>query len=571
MMNERLKAILIKKETSIRGAMEAIDNAVKSKAPMGMALVVDDGSRLIGLVTDGDIRRATLKGISIDRPVSEIMTKDPITVSSGMSSGSMLTEIIAKVKKTARLRDYKVDKVIIVDDKNRVDDVINFFELWRKNEIKTREVHVIGLGYVGLTLAIALVEAGFRVIGVDRDKKVVADLLAGKPHFHEVGLEPLLKYHLNKSLTISSKIEAGDVYIICVGTPIDEKKEPVMEYILDASKSVGRVLKKDDLVILRSTVPVGTCRKTVAPILEKESGLSAGKDFFIAFAPERTAEGKALEELRKLPQVIGGLDENSFELAAKLFREMSPTIINVGSLESAEMVKLINNTFRDLIFAYSNEIALTCDKLGLDALKLIDSANEGYPRGGIPVPSPGVGGICLKKDPYLFINVAEKAGHSPKFSKIAREINEHIPKYVAEKVAGFFDQNKLKYSNAPVFIIGFAFKGRPETSDVRYSPTLDLLAHLKKMGFKKIRGYDPVVSAAELRNLGVEACGLEEGFAGAHAAVVMNNHESYGDMDVYKNINAMKKPALFFDGWRIFPKEAVTRIPGVKYDGIGVE
>lgn len=570
-MNETIKNILVTRGTTIRKTMEIVDRAPHKGAPAGMALVVDKTNKLLGVVTDGDIRRATLRNVDLDSPVESIMIKDPVTVTKGLSGGDMLGDVLKKVRESPRLRGAKVDKIVVVDEEGRVNDVVSFFEIWRKSEIKTREVCIVGLGYVGLTLAASLSDVGFRIIGVDHNKEILQKLKRGIPHVHEVGLDALLKYHLNKTFLLKPDLEKreSDVYIICVETPIDDSGKPVMKHLEKAAISAGRVLKKDDLVVIRSTVPVGSCRNFVLPILERESGLAMGKDFYLVFAPERTVEGKALEELRKLPQVIGGLDKTSVELASKLFRELAPTIVTVDSLEAAEMVKLINNTFRDLTFAYANELALICDKLGLDAAKLIEASNEGYPRGNVPAPSPGVGGACLTKDPYILIDAAKKRGVEPVLMKHARKINEYMPSHVAEKIVSFCRSKRKNLSKVKIFIIGFAYKGRPETKDMRFSPTLDLLKFLAKAGVKRIYGYDPVVPKIEIEKLGVTVCNLRQGLKGADCAVIMNNHESYTDMSIYPLLNSMKKPGLFFDGWHIFPKEMVARVKGITYGGFG--
>ena len=573
-MNEKIKHIFVAPDSTIRRTMEIITEAPHKDAPAGIALVVDESGKLVGVITDGDIRRATLRGVSIDSLVEEIMIKDPVTVTKGLSSSEMLRKILRKVKETKRIRSYKVDKIIIVDEQDRVDDVISFFELWRRSEIKTREVCIVGLGYVGLTLAVSLADVGFKVVGVDKNKEIIQSLKRGEAHFHEVGLNALLNYHINKSLFVTASLDSvdSDVYIICVDTPVDENHKPNMENFKDACISVSDVLKKEDLVIVRSTVPVGTSRNIALPILEKQSELTGGRDFYLASAPERTVAGKALEELRRLPQIVGGLDIVSSELTSNLFKKLTPTIINVDSLEAAELIKLVDNTFRDYIFAYSNELALICDRLNLDTVKVIRAANNGYARNRIPVPSPGVGGSCLTKDPYIFMDIAKKVGHEAKLAIIAREINEYMPQFIAEKIINFCSEYEKNISGIKLFIIGFAFKGEEETSDTRKSSTIDLIKHLKTFSNNlEIYGYDPVVSMEEIKRLGAKPCDLETGFENADCVVIMNNHKSYANMDIYGLLSKMNKPALFFDGWHIFPREVVTKVEGIVYEGLGVE
>ena len=405
-----IEPILVARGTALKKAMEVIDAAPHKGAVAGIALVVDKNKKLLGIVTDGDIRRALLKGASLSLAVDGIMTKEPITVNTKLSASQMLSEVSEKIKERSakKKESVKIDKLIVVDDSNRVVDVVSFFDVWRRSEVKFRQIVVVGLGFVGLTLAVSLADVGYRVVGVDVSKKVVESLNKGLPHIHEVGLDSLLSFHIGKNLIVKNGIEQpeGDVYVLCIQTPVDERKRPMLRHLEEATKAVGKVLKRDDLVIVRSTVPVGTARNAMLPILERESKLVAGRDFSLVSAPERTVAGRALKELRELPQIIGGIDNTSRELAANIFRKLTTTIVSVESPEAAELIKLIDNTYRDVTFAYANEVALICDGFGLDANRIVRAANEGYVRNRIPVPSPGVGGVCLKKDPYIFMNTA---------------------------------------------------------------------------------------------------------------------------------------------------------------------
>ena len=269
--------------------------------------------------------------------------------------------------------------------------------------VKNQKLCVIGLGFVGLPLGTTFAELGFAVTGIDASPRVKESLKQGRAHFAESGLQELLDRVLGKSFHVADAVEKGahDIYIIAVGTPIDDStKEPMMEYVEGASRTIGKALKKGDLVIMRSTVPIGTTRKIVLPLLEEESGLTGGKDFDLVFAPERLVSGKALAELRELPQIIGGMNGGKdVERASALFSTMTPLIVPVENLEAGEMGKLIDNTYRDLHFAYANQMARLAEKVGVDMTRLASDVNNGYKRNRIPTPSPGVGGICLKKDP----------------------------------------------------------------------------------------------------------------------------------------------------------------------------
>ena len=422
-----------------------------------------------------------------------------------------------------------------------------------------RNICVIGLGFVGLPLAATFADLGFTVTGVDKAPHILESLKNGKAHFAEEGLQELLDKTLGKNLTVADRFETGahDVYIIAVGTPVNEEtKKPIMEYVEQASAEIGKALKKGDLVVMRSTVPVGTTRDVVIPHCEKESGLKAGEDFDVVFAPERLVAGKAIAELKELPQIIGGLTgTRDVERSETLFKKMTPKIVITENIEAAEMGKLIDNTYRDFHFAYANQMALLCEKLGIDAPRLIKDVNRDYKRNRIPTPSPGVGGICLMKDPYLMMSI----GDVP-LTETARGLNEDMPKHVAARV--------LKTNPSTVFILGFAFKGKPETSDTRVAPTTDVVQELQKSGCR-VLGYDPVVPHEKLQELSVTPATIEEGFAEANAVIIMTNHTAFESMDISSLANSMKKPAVLYDGWHLFDPETLRDVSGVTYIGTG--
>ncbi len=257
-------------------------------------------------------------------------------------------------------------------------------------------------------------------------------------------------------------------------------------------------------------------------------------------------------------------------MTANLMRELTPTIVEVESLEAAEMIKLVNNAFRDLSFAFSNELALVCDHFNLDAAELVRAANEGYPRNNIPAPSPGVGGVCLKKDPVMFAWVAREAGIERPLSHMGRAVNELMPRYVARRIVGFLRENGRPFSEARVVLAGLAFKGQPETSDVRNSTAIEVLNLLKAEGVTVI-GYDPVVDAETIGAVGATPCAtLEDCFANADVVAILNNHESFARINLYALLESMRRPGMFFDGWHLFPAEEATRVEGITYAGLGL-
>jgi len=560
-MINKYNSILVSPNTKIKDVLEKINQAPHNNLPSGIALIVDDSTSLLGIVTDGDIRRALLDNHNLNETVDLIMNGSPFTINESYSNDKINTLSIHDDKLKA------IDhNILIVNDDDQVVDIIDKSKLIEKI---TPSISVIGLGYVGLTLAVSLAEVGFKVTGVDSNEEIVEKLSQGIPHIHEIGLESLLKFHVGKNLKIQSTSSKSnsDVYILCVQTPIDDNNEPILDYLNSATEYAANNLSKNNLVIIRSTVPIGTTRNNIIPILEKSSGLNSDNDFYIASAPERTLAGKALKEIRELPQIISGFNSTSSQLANSLFNKLTHTIVNVDSLEEAELIKLMDNTFRDMIFAYSNQIALLADNYGIDTSKLIQAANEGYPRNNIPKPSPGVGGICLKKDPHILISSSKDTGYIPKLTELARIINESIPDHIIKKIERFSKSQNKDISKLKIFVVGFAFKGNPETSDTRQSSTLDVTSKLSKFS-DNLFGYDPVVAKTQLESFNIKPTSIEDGFTKADCILIMNNHESYSKWDVYSLLSKTNQPCMFFDGWSLFGREMIEKIEHIDYQTI---
>jgi len=536
--------------------------------PSGIALITQ-GNRLLGIATDGDIRKAILKGKSLDDPIGDIMAKQPLTVLHDESPDVILSRFHEALRER-KLPESRFHHILTVDENGNLVDVLTPFELWKRSEVKIKTVSVIGLGYVGLTLALTLNEFGIRVIGVDTNKKVIKKLKSGVPHFYEKGLDQLVKKHANKNLILSTSLSENqsDIFVICVGTPVNELGKVLSQFLTDAAKEVGKVLKAHDLVILRSTVTIGTCRDAVVPLLEKVSGLKAGETFMVSFAPERTVEGKALEELRTLPQIIGGYNKQSLDETSKFFRVFAHTIVAVESLEEAEAVKLLNNTFRDVSFGFANEVVWALHGYGLNARKVIRAANEGYGRNPIPAPSPGVGGMCLVKDPYLFVASAKEKGYAPKLPIAARDINVSMISFITNQVDAFMKKNKKNASKARIFLAGMAFKGLPETSDLRFSTSVQILEKLQKK-YPKIIIFDPVASKEDLYTLNAKVVGsLEEGFKKSDAVLLLNNHPLFREADIFALASTMNAPGMIFDPWGSYREEQLTGLTGISYAGL---
>ena len=569
-MKTDILKIAVSPTDSIRVALDKMskNKPKETLLPAGIVLVLDKTKKLLGIATEGDIRRALSRGIPMETQVAKAMNRNPFLVEGPKTSLEIISLVVDKIRKENWHKD-RLDKIIVVDKQRKILDLLSFYDLWQQSDTRFKHIGVVGLGYVGLTLGITLADLGFKVKGLDKNTVVANSIQKGTPPFFELGLESLLRDHLNKNFKVVSNFRGAnncDIYFISVGTPLNRENKPDLKYLGSAAEQLGKVLKYGDTVILRSTVPVGTTRDFVAPILEKSSGLKAGEGFFIAFAPERTIEGKALEELRHLPQVIGGFNHRSAELASSVFSFMTNATVLVDSLEEAEMVKLVNNTYRDVTFAFANEVALIAERWGIEAKKVIQAANYGYARSNVPHPSPGVGGYCLEKDPFIFIESAKAKGYDPLLFGHARTISASMLDFIANHTISFIKNNKPTNKNPKILTLGLAFKGRPVTSDIRGSTAVHLVKKLQKENYKNIYGFDPAVSKNDFYLHNVKYVrDLKAGFANADVVLVMTNHPSFEEVNIRQYLASAARPVLLFDTWGIFNKEEVMKIKGVHY------
>lgn len=568
----KLDLICVEGESSLMEVLEKQNNSARQGLPGGIALVVDDEGKLVGTITDGDVRRAFLQHKKMDLKAKDVMRMNPICFNESLTYQDILEKIPQELALRNRQSQTFLGKIILVDDDNKPKRVFDYHQLWEQRVATHRHIVVLGLGYVGLTLALVLADEGFRVTGVDIDEARIKSLKEGESYVHEVGLPEMLREQLNKNFYPSTQMpEGGDVYIISVGTPVtrdaDGKPLLITKYLQDASEIIAKNLRPGNLVILRSTVPIGTSRDFVAPVIEKISGLQAGKDFHLAFAPERTAEGKAIQELRELPQIIGGINTDSAEATVALFRELTPAIVRVESLEAAEMAKLINNTFRDVVFSYANQVARIAAHFNIDVVSTINAANRGYPRDKVPLPSPGVGGPCLTKDPYIFASVAENLHMSETLFVHGRRINESMHNFVAEGVLNQLKKLGKDPKKCKLLVCGLAFKGNPETGDIRNSTALDIIEELK-MKVGSIQGHDAVATAEEIKAFGIAPASLPADFEGKDAVLFLNNHKSYISTDIYSMVRSMNENPVIYDGWHLFRYQDILQTAPCVYMGI---
>jgi len=432
--------------------------------------------------------------------------------------------------------------------------------------VTNSETCVLGLGHVGLPLAAVIASMDRKVLGMDSDPKVLSCLRKGEVPFYEVGLNELLQtpaVKANLKLTETwQEVKKSDTIIVTVGTPVTSAGQPVLNYIEDCTRSLGEVLRSSQLVIYRSTVPPGTLRNEIRPILEKTSGLTAGKDFYLAYCPERLVEGAALREIKTVPHIVGGVNDDSSDRAIQFFEELGSECIRVSKPEIAEMAKIMDNVYRDANIALANEFSLVCDEIGIDVMESIKAANTS-PRTRILIPGCGVGGSCLNKDPYILIHSGGQ-NHDLSVVKGGRTTNESMPRIFAEFVA-----NRLGHvQNRTLCLLGISFKGG--TDDVRGTVTTSIAAILYEKGFR-LKVFDPVVSSDVIRSLIPEAevqISLREAFEDSAALVICSDHEEFKKMDYALIREVSGEGCLIVDGRNILDPVSVTNA-GLIYLGFG--
>ena len=431
------------------------------------------------------------------------------------------------------------------------------------------DVGIVGLGYVGLTLATVLAEAGNSVIGVEKRPDIVAMTNEGIPHFTETGLPDALSGVTRfKKLVAAERFDDSfscDTYIITVGTPLSADGVARVDMIEQAARDIAENMRDGALVILRSTVKVGTTRDVVAPMLA-----ASGKKFDIAMCPERTLEGKALQELRELPQIVGADDPAVADRAAAVFRRLTSSIVQVADVETAEIIKLVSNTFRDVQFAFANEVARMCDAFGVSAHEVISAGKLGYNRTNIPLPGL-VGGPCLEKDPHILMESARTRGISLEITSAGRLVNERQPEETVRFISSEIDRRDLA-SPLKINVLGMAFKGLPETSDLRGSMSIKVLDALKKAHPNADIGvYDPVTSpevlASEFPDERIYNR-FGDAVSGASVVVITNNHPSLGTISPRTISEFISPNGFIFDYWNHFSHLPASEL-GDSYFAVG--
>lgn len=444
------------------------------------------------------------------------------------------------------------------------------------------DVCVVGQGYVGLTLSAVMAETGFDVLGLEKDEEKLDGLKQNRPHFEEPGLSNTIATQRNlgnlqfERSTDVPEAQDRSTYIVAVGSPLGPQNRPNVDIVRSAVESVASVLDEGNLVILRSTIPPGTAEQLV-DVIESTSGLSVGEEILLAHAPERTLQGNALTELRNLPQVIGGYDEYSAVAAENVFREVTDTIVRVDSLRSAEMVKLMDNTYRDVNIALGNAFGELARAHGLDGQALINAANRGYARNDIMQPGAGVGGGCLPKDPYLLLERFDTANSTPRelanrIISSARSLNEEMPNVTVRMISDAISDVGFEHDDITSLVLGVAFKGQPATNDIRHTPAGPIIDALNS--FSSVDGFDPNVEPEKIESLGATPVGrdtpvmdvIENG--GYDVIVIANNNPLFKQLDLFRIHESGGENVILVDGWGLYSPQTVERV-GLDYVGVG--
>jgi UDP-N-acetyl-D-glucosamine dehydrogenase len=400
-------------------------------------------------------------------------------------------------------------------------------DLERKIRDRSAQLGVIGLGYVGLPLAVEMAQKGFRVTGIDIDGSKVESVNAGISYILDVPNESLRAAVDNRTIRATQSfaaVESLDTISICVPTPLRKTKDPDLSYILAAVEAVHNHLRPGKLIILESTTYPGTTREIVLPILEK-SGLKAGRDFFLAFSPERVDPGNKAFTTRNIPKVIGGITPRCTALASLLYQQFLDCTVPVSSPESAEMVKLLENTFRSVNIALANEIARMCRKFGINVWEVIDAAKT-KPFGFMPFyPGPGLGGHCIPVDPYYLAWKAKMNGFEPRLIELAAVINNEMPAFTINWIADALNKNKKSLNGSHILALGIAYKR--DTNDTRESPSLDVVKGLQEKG--AIVSYsDPHVPFIKLEDKKMKSTSITpEVLNSMDCAVILTDHSAF--------------------------------------------
>jgi UDP-N-acetyl-D-glucosamine dehydrogenase len=405
-----------------------------------------------------------------------------------------------------------------------------------KNRLVGRQVEIatLGLGYVGLPLSVEFGEAGFKVTGYDLSKDKVAGVNRGESHIKDVPSERVKALVQAGRLRASADFDGlarADALIICVPTPLSKTKDPDLSMVLDAARAIASRLRPGQVVVLESTTYPGTTEELILPMLT-ERGLAVGESFFLAFSPERVDPGNTRFHTRNTPKIIGGVTPICTDVARTLYRQAIDTVIPVSSTQTAEMVKLLENTFRSVNIGLVNEVALMCARLEVDVWEVITAAAT-KPFGFMPFyPGPGLGGHCIPIDPLYLSWKLKTLNYRARFIELAGEINSEMPEYVCARVAEALNEREQSVKGSQILVLGITYKR--DVEDIRESPALDILRILEKRG-ARLSYNDPYVPTLELNQATLRSADLIPAVREADIVVIVTDHSSYPYAEIVEN------------------------------------
>ena len=392
--------------------------------------------------------------------------------------------------------------------------------LAEKIKRKKAVIAVVGLGYVGLPLAVAFAQKGFCVLGIDSDKSRIQKLRKKQSYILDVSAHDIARVLAKKKLAVSTDfymLHTADVVLVCVPTPLKRKYTPDISYIIRAIRAVRRYMKKDTLIVLESTTYPGTTDELVALELEK-TGLKAGKDFYLAFSPERIDPGNKAYGLRKIPKIVGGVNPIAGRLTKMLYGTIIKKVHVVSSARAAEMTKLLENSFRIINIAWVNEVAMMCHKLHIDVWEVIEAAKT-KPFGFMPFyPGLGVGGHCIPDDPLYLYWKARLHGFRSRLIKISADINTLMPQYAIERIRAIVRAQKKTLRMARVLVVGVTYK--KDVKDLRKSPSLKLIEQLQAARCR-VRYFDPIIPYLDIGSIKLKSVALNKDTVSRYDCVVI--------------------------------------------------
>lgn len=398
--------------------------------------------------------------------------------------------------------------------------------LLEKIERRTARVGIIGLGYVGLPLAVEFARAGFKVLGYDVSERVATLINEGRSHIADVpasAVAALVKEGLLEASTDPKRLAEMDAISIAVPTPLAKTRDPDMSYVVSATDTVARNARPGQVIVLESTTYPGTTRELLQPAMERQ-GLVIGRDVFLAFSPERVDPGNETWTTKNTPKVVGGITPECSEVATALYRACIDRVVPVSSPEAAELTKLLENTFRSVNIGLVNEMAIVCDKLGVNVWEVIDAAATkpfGFMRF---TPGPGIGGHCIPLDPHYLAWKMRTLNYKTRFIDLASEINSEMPSYVVEKVADALNDERKAVNGSRILVLGIAYKR--DIDDMRESPALDVMRLLEDLGADVVY-HDPYVPTFNEDGLHHESVDLTDDELGrSDAVVIVTDHSS---------------------------------------------